>query len=184
MHRNNIQRPKGAVGRVASYPSHRSLRKEPPFLDRVLCIFALMNMLVSIKHSFGWNMRAQTWLQPSRSVCFRCTISPILSRKCWPQTRESSTSLHSETIFQSGNGSIIDKLSLIIPTAEDMEDVGALLSEETGPGDVILLEGDLGAGKTLLSRGFIRARSRNVQQRVTSPTFLLSNAYPTPDGIE
>jgi tRNA threonylcarbamoyladenosine biosynthesis protein TsaE len=59
-----------------------------------------------------------------------------------------------------------------------MEDVGALLSVNSGAGDVILLDGDLGAGKTCFSRGFVRARCGMPDERVTSPTYLLSNSYP------
>lgn len=72
---------------------------------------------------------------------------------------------------------------LEIPTPEDMQDVGALLSLNTGPSDTILMDGDLGAGKTCFSRGFVRARSGRNDERVTSPTYLLSNTYPTPDGV-
>jgi len=68
-------------------------------------------------------------------------------------------------------------LELSIPTSQDMEDLGAILSMETGPGDVILLGGDLGAGKTCFSRGFVRAKTGDWQQKVTSPTYLLSNTY-------
>jgi tRNA A37 threonylcarbamoyladenosine biosynthesis protein TsaE len=66
-----------------------------------------------------------------------------------------------------------------------MEDLGALLSQiATRPGDVLLLDGDLGAGKTCLSRGFVQtllggaaANDGSEQQRVTSPTYLLCNSY-------
>ena len=80
-------------------------------------------------------------------------------------------------------------LRLDIPTAQDMEDFGALLSalvlnEEKPQGSVIFLDGDLGAGKTALARGFVRASTG--QQRVTSPTYLLSNTYQVPnkDNLE
>jgi len=69
-----------------------------------------------------------------------------------------------------------------VPDPEDMEDVGAVLSVGTGEGDVVLLGGDLGAGKTCLSRGFVRARTGDEEMRVTSPTYLLSNAYPADGG--
>lgn len=69
-------------------------------------------------------------------------------------------------------------LTLRIPTPEDMEDIGGLLSVNTTIGDIILLDGDLGAGKTCFSRGFVRGRTGIPNQRVTSPTFLLSNTYP------
>jgi hypothetical protein len=72
-------------------------------------------------------------------------------------------------------------LELEIATIEDMEDVGAVLSVGTKGGDVLVLDGDLGAGKTCFSRGFVRARTGFTDMRVTSPTYLLSNTYPTSD---
>ena len=69
---------------------------------------------------------------------------------------------------------------LRIPTPEDMEEVAALLSVSTESGDVILMGGDLGAGKTCFSRGFIRART-GFEGRITSPTYLLSNTYRAAD---
>jgi len=72
-------------------------------------------------------------------------------------------------------------LNLRIPTPEDMEDIGGLLSVNSTSGDIILLDGDLGAGKTCFSRGFVRGRTGLPNERVTSPTFLLSNTYPITD---
>jgi len=53
--------------------------------------------------------------------------------------------------------------------------LGAELAALAQPGDVICLSGDLGAGKTALARGFIRARLGDVE--VTSPTFTLVQIY-------
>lgn len=64
-----------------------------------------------------------------------------------------------------------------IDSPEDMEDVGSLLSMVSKKGDVIFLDGDLGAGKTCFSRGFIRSKTGQFDMRVTSPTYLLSNVY-------
>jgi hypothetical protein len=72
-------------------------------------------------------------------------------------------------------------LKLRIPTSEDMEEMGALLSVLASPPDAIFLDGDLGAGKTSLSRGFILCKTgqegSGTSMRVTSPTYLLSNTY-------
>ena len=53
--------------------------------------------------------------------------------------------------------------------------LGAELAALAHAGDLICLSGDLGAGKTALARGFIRARLGDVE--VTSPTFTLVQIY-------
>jgi tRNA threonylcarbamoyladenosine biosynthesis protein TsaE len=59
--------------------------------------------------------------------------------------------------------------------------VGARLAAELGPGDVVLVDGELGAGKTTLVRGACRALG--VEGPVTSPTFALANRYRGADGL-
>jgi tRNA threonylcarbamoyladenosine biosynthesis protein TsaE len=56
--------------------------------------------------------------------------------------------------------------------------LGALLQ----PGDLICLQGDLGAGKTTLVQGV--ARGWGALDEVSSPTFVLVNAYRRPDGCQ
>jgi hypothetical protein len=103
-------------------------------------------------------------------------------------------------------------IRLVLDTADDTEEFGALLctlllSEEednsindstasslasrtsthAAAGSVIFLQGDLGAGKTCLARGFVRAAVQDWDERVTSPTYLLSNVYQTgqkPNNLE
>jgi len=58
-----------------------------------------------------------------------------------------------------------------------LEDVGAALASITRAGDVVLLRGDLGAGKTTLTRGLVRAKCGDESMVVTSPSYLLDNTY-------
>ena len=53
--------------------------------------------------------------------------------------------------------------------------LGAALARQLLPGDVLVLEGDLGAGKTLFVQSL--ARTLGVEGEVTSPTFNLMNVY-------
>ncbi|HET9592858.1 MAG TPA: tRNA (adenosine(37)-N6)-threonylcarbamoyltransferase complex ATPase subunit type 1 TsaE [Solirubrobacterales bacterium] len=60
-------------------------------------------------------------------------------------------------------------------SAAETEALGARLAERLRPGDVVLLSGDLGAGKTTLIRGACRALG--VTGPVTSPTFTIGQRY-------
>ena len=57
----------------------------------------------------------------------------------------------------------------------DTEAIGARLAEDLHPGDVVLVEGEVGAGKTTLIRGACRALG--VEGPVTSPTFTIGQRY-------
>jgi tRNA threonylcarbamoyladenosine biosynthesis protein TsaE len=59
--------------------------------------------------------------------------------------------------------------------AEETEALGAELAATLAPGDVVLVEGELGAGKTTLIRGACRALG--VTGPVTSPTFTIGQRY-------
>lgn len=61
-------------------------------------------------------------------------------------------------------------------SAAETEAVGAELAASLSAGDVVLVEGDLGAGKTTLVRG--AARALGVNGPVTSPTFTIGQRYP------
>jgi tRNA threonylcarbamoyladenosine biosynthesis protein TsaE len=62
-------------------------------------------------------------------------------------------------------------------TAAETELLGAELAATLAPGDVVLVEGDLGAGKTTFVRGACRALG--VTAPVTSPTFTIGQRYHT-----
>ena len=57
------------------------------------------------------------------------------------------------------------------------ESLGARLARELVPGDGVLVEGELGAGKTTFVRG--AARELGVSSPVTSPTFTIGQRYRT-----
>src|ERR1700761_9393430 len=54
-------------------------------------------------------------------------------------------------------------------------ELGEALAELARPGDLILLSGDLGAGKTTFCQGF--GRGLGVGEQITSPTFTLARAF-------
>lgn len=60
-------------------------------------------------------------------------------------------------------------------SAAETEAVGARLAERLGPGDVVVVSGEVGAGKTTLIRGACRALG--IAGPVTSPTFTLGQRY-------
>ena len=60
-------------------------------------------------------------------------------------------------------------------SAAETEALGARLAERLRPGDVVLLSGELGTGKTTLVRGACRALG--VTDPVTSPTFTIGQRY-------
>jgi tRNA threonylcarbamoyladenosine biosynthesis protein TsaE len=56
--------------------------------------------------------------------------------------------------------------------------LGERIGAELKPGDVLLLKGGLGAGKTLLTKGILNALDFDIDE-VTSPSFTLVNLYRT-----
>jgi tRNA threonylcarbamoyl adenosine modification protein YjeE len=63
----------------------------------------------------------------------------------------------------------------------ETEAVAEELARSLGPGDVVYLEGDLGAGKTTFARGLARGLGARARE-VASPTFALVNEYAGQSG--
>ena len=63
---------------------------------------------------------------------------------------------------------------------EETERAGAALADALRPGDVVLVSGELGAGKTTFVRG--AARALGVTEPVTSPTFVVGHLYDAPEA--
>jgi tRNA threonylcarbamoyladenosine biosynthesis protein TsaE len=70
-----------------------------------------------------------------------------------------------------------------LPDLAATEALAATLAALARPGDAILLEGPLGAGKTAFARAFLRAASGDPALEVPSPTFTLVQSYETRQGI-
>jgi tRNA threonylcarbamoyladenosine biosynthesis protein TsaE len=62
-------------------------------------------------------------------------------------------------------------------SADQTMDLAGALARVLRPGDVVLLAGDLGAGKTTFTKGL--AEALGITEPVTSPTFTLVRTYPT-----
>jgi tRNA threonylcarbamoyladenosine biosynthesis protein TsaE len=68
----------------------------------------------------------------------------------------------------------------IIPDADAMHDFGIELAGRLRAGDLVVLTGPLGAGKTTLARGL--GEGLQVRGAVTSPTFVLARTHPSTVG--
>lgn len=65
--------------------------------------------------------------------------------------------------------------SLKINSDEEMQKLGNLLAKHAQPHDLLLLTGDLGAGKTTMTKGI--ARALGIRRPVKSPTFTIVREY-------
>jgi tRNA threonylcarbamoyladenosine biosynthesis protein TsaE len=68
-------------------------------------------------------------------------------------------------------------VEIVARTADDTRAVGAQLASLLQPGDLVVLSGDLGAGKTTLTQGL--GAALQVRGDVTSPTFVISRVHPS-----
>ena len=71
----------------------------------------------------------------------------------------------------------------VLPATADTEALGRELAADLRVGDLVILDGPLGAGKTALTRGI--AAGLGVAGRVSSPTFVIAREHPPgrPDGV-
>ena len=107
------------------------------------------------------------------SGSMRVPIRRLTHRYCSSKSPYSYTALSS-----SGLGATdIHSWSILCETPEDIEAFGSRVASVVGNTDIILLKGDLGAGKTTFTRGLIRAKFEDDDMRVTSPSYLLDNVY-------
>jgi tRNA threonylcarbamoyladenosine biosynthesis protein TsaE len=79
----------------------------------------------------------------------------------------------------SESGAVIS--SLVTRSEDETASAGERLARSLSPGDVILLYGELGAGKTAFVRGLARGLGGQPDE-VSSPTFTLIQEYASPRG--
>ena len=65
-------------------------------------------------------------------------------------------------------------------SAEETTELGRRLADELKPGSIVLLRGDLGAGKTTMVKGIAEGFQAAKADDVTSPTFTLIHEYRGP----
>ena len=71
---------------------------------------------------------------------------------------------------------------MIIRTAEELEQLGTQMGQRLRGGETIELLGDIGAGKTTLTRGI--ARGLDITGPITSPSFTISCNYNARDDLQ
>ena len=71
---------------------------------------------------------------------------------------------------------------MLLPDLAATEALASRLARRLGPGDAVLLEGPLGAGKSAFARALIRAAAEDSSLEVPSPSFTLVQSYDTKLG--
>ena len=69
---------------------------------------------------------------------------------------------------------------LTVHSPQEMQELGRALARLLRPGDLVMLTGELGAGKTTLTRGL--GEGLGVRGAVTSPTFVIARVHPSLDA--
>ena len=69
----------------------------------------------------------------------------------------------------------------VIATSEDMHELGKSIAKELKAGDLVILIGPLGAGKTTLTRGV--GQGLGVEGNVSSPTFVIARTHKRAEGV-
>jgi tRNA threonylcarbamoyl adenosine modification protein YjeE len=72
------------------------------------------------------------------------------------------------------------QLSILIENENQMHELGVRLGSLLKPGDLVSLNGVLGAGKTTLTKAI--GEGVGVQGSISSPTFLIARTHPTESG--
>jgi tRNA threonylcarbamoyladenosine biosynthesis protein TsaE len=132
------------------------------------------------RHGVAWTLRAAAETVASRRGFARVHVSaraelPATVR-FWARGGYRQVAEHGTTLTLAKELAVEHD----VPTAEDMRALGERLAGWLRPGDLVILTGDLGAGKTTLTQGL--GEGLHVRGPVTSPTFVISRIHPSLDG--
>jgi tRNA threonylcarbamoyladenosine biosynthesis protein TsaE len=82
--------------------------------------------------------------------------------------------------YAAGNAEDAPVVRVTVRAPDRMHELGRRIAALLGPGDLVLLSGELGAGKTTLTRGL--GEGLGVRGAVTSPTFVIARVHPSLTG--
>jgi tRNA threonylcarbamoyladenosine biosynthesis protein TsaE len=74
----------------------------------------------------------------------------------------------------------VNAITVDVPTAADMHELGLRLAAVLRAGDLLVMTGHLGAGKTTLTQGI--GEGLKVRGPITSPTFVIARVHPSLAG--
>ena len=69
-------------------------------------------------------------------------------------------------------------LTVKLPTLQQTHTLGRIIGEQASPGQIVLLAGGLGAGKTTITQAIGRGLAVDEKHYITSPTFSIIHEYP------
>ncbi|MFC8591471.1 tRNA (adenosine(37)-N6)-threonylcarbamoyltransferase complex ATPase subunit type 1 TsaE [Streptomyces atroolivaceus] len=81
---------------------------------------------------------------------------------------------HNGPVTDTAPGTV--NLDVTVESPEEMKELGRRIAGVLAPGDLVMLTGELGAGKTTLTRGL--GEGLGVRGAVTSPTFVIARVHP------
>ncbi|MER6417487.1 tRNA (adenosine(37)-N6)-threonylcarbamoyltransferase complex ATPase subunit type 1 TsaE [Streptomyces sp. NPDC001137] len=90
---------------------------------------------------------------------------------------EAPAAPHNPAETEASVSSSVPSVEITVTSPEQMRDLGRRLAKLLRAGDLVMLNGELGAGKTTLTRGL--GEGLGVRGAVTSPTFVIARVHPS-----
>ncbi|MFV0430214.1 MAG: tRNA (adenosine(37)-N6)-threonylcarbamoyltransferase complex ATPase subunit type 1 TsaE [Arachnia sp.] len=112
-----------------------------------------------------------------------CHRVELMTRQEFPEVLDRWLRQGFELARPTDNGFILSRelpVAVRIPSSARMHELGRRLADVVRAGDVIIANGELGAGKTTLAQGL--GAGMRVDGAIISPTFVISRVHPNPSG--